>query len=138
MTQMEQKQPTLPELIKQARQHVMTPDEEREQRIRFAYGNLAASTRHRVSKDDVRRAATAWEWETLNIQELETFEPFEIEMASLASAGVRKKLIALLFVSAEDGSEAVAYRVTSGRESRVYTSLPEAIDAYNEAAGGSS
>lgn len=71
----------------------------------------------------------------VSIQQFAEGEPFQIELASMAAAGARKKLVALLFVSSEDGSEAMAYRVISGDERRVFTNLPDAIDAYNWADG---
>ena len=47
--------PELTRLLKAALSHEMTPEEYREQRISFAYGNLAIDD-PRVTKEDVREA----------------------------------------------------------------------------------
>lgn len=44
-------------LLARAREHVMTEEEWREQRISFTYGNLPVESK--TTKDDVRRAAAS-------------------------------------------------------------------------------
>lgn len=48
--------PELQRLLDEARKHEVTEDELREQRISFAYGNLALHDPN-VTKDDIRRTA---------------------------------------------------------------------------------
>lgn len=52
--------PELERLLEQARHHVMTDEERREQRISFAYGNLVLHNPN-ITKDDIRRAAREME-----------------------------------------------------------------------------
>lgn len=51
-----QTSPELQRLLNEARKHEVTEEELREQRISFAYGNLALRDPS-VTKDDIRRAA---------------------------------------------------------------------------------
>ncbi len=53
--------PELAELLEKAKDHKMTPDEIREQRISFAYGNAAIENPN-VTKDMVRKAADWLDW----------------------------------------------------------------------------
>ena len=48
--------PKLDRLLKEAAEHKMTPDERREQRISWAYGQMMDCAPH-LTKDDVRRIA---------------------------------------------------------------------------------
>ena len=48
--------PELNALLDRAEQHTMTPEERAEQRISWAYGNLALHNPN-ITKDDVRKAA---------------------------------------------------------------------------------
>lgn len=49
--------PTLNAMVDNARQIKMTPDQQLEQSLDFAYGNLACTTNHRPSKEAFKTLA---------------------------------------------------------------------------------
>jgi hypothetical protein len=49
--------PELLQLLEQSRNHVLTEEELREQRVSFAFGNAPVSSAERITKESVRAAS---------------------------------------------------------------------------------